>query len=272
MGMLTELHPLPAWIRYIKNRIERNKNFLVFFEGQTGSGKSYSSLSVAEMLDPRFNENNIVFTVKELMDLINGGTLKKGSVIIFEEAGVELFNKNWQSMVNKVMSFLVQTFRHRNYILIMNAPQFGFLDKGIRTMFHAVWKSKKIDFEKRKCHTKPLLIEYNAERDKFYKKFLIINDSKQRRRTMKIKNWKIPAPSEEMLEKYEAKKLDFTIKLNERISTEIQASQKKTEKKPRPLWRCKKCSKQWRPYNPVPDTCRRDGCQSDDFEKVKEEK
>ena len=73
------------WVTYIKQRITKNKNFLGFISGETGSGKSYSSLRIAEELDTDFNVDRCVFSGLELMDLINANGLKKGSVIVFEE-------------------------------------------------------------------------------------------------------------------------------------------------------------------------------------------
>ena len=106
------------WVRYIHQRIKQNKNFLGFISGPTGSGKSWSSISIAEQLDPTFTDERIVFSGIELMKLINSDKLKKGSVIVFEEAGIGMSNKNWQSTINKMLNFLIQTFRHRNFVLI----------------------------------------------------------------------------------------------------------------------------------------------------------
>jgi len=49
-----------AIIRYIRKRITQNKNFLALFTGPTGSGKSWTSLSIAEMLNEDFNISRLV--------------------------------------------------------------------------------------------------------------------------------------------------------------------------------------------------------------------
>ena len=72
------------WITYIRQRIRKNKNFLGFISGPTGSSKSYSSLRICEELDPEFNVDRVVFGGLELMNLINSGTLKTGSAVVFE--------------------------------------------------------------------------------------------------------------------------------------------------------------------------------------------
>ena len=50
----------PSWVTYIKQRIRLNKNFIGFMSGPTGSGKSYASLSICEMVDPNFSAEQIV--------------------------------------------------------------------------------------------------------------------------------------------------------------------------------------------------------------------
>ena len=50
---------------------KRNKNFVMLFVGQTGSGKSYSALRLAEMLDDTFDINRVKFKAKDFMNTIN---------------------------------------------------------------------------------------------------------------------------------------------------------------------------------------------------------
>ena len=83
MDLVVKQEQEASWIRYIKQRISRNKNFLGFLSGPTGSGKSWSSLSICGMVDDEFDISRIVFGGIELMDLINHGNLKKGSAICF---------------------------------------------------------------------------------------------------------------------------------------------------------------------------------------------
>lgn len=211
-------HKDPSWVRYAKQRISKNKNFLMFISGPTGSGKSYASLSIAAMMDPEFNMSRVVFSAKELMDLINSGTLHKGSVIVWEEAGVGLSNRNWFSVTNKVIGFLMQTFRHRCFILIMNAPYMDFADASLRKLFHAELQTISIDFKEKKVKLKPQLIQYNSRIRKFYYKYLRVLTAKG---AAPIKRWSIPKPEQELLQEYEKRKRAYTDGLNEEISTEI---------------------------------------------------
>jgi len=50
------------WVSYIKQRIRNNKNFIGIVSGSTGSGKSWSSLSIGEQADPKFDIDRVVFS------------------------------------------------------------------------------------------------------------------------------------------------------------------------------------------------------------------
>ena len=82
-----------SWVRYIRQRIKKNKNFLGVITGPTGSGKSYAGLTICKEVDPEFDETRVIFKAKDLMSLINSGELKAGSTILWDEAGVDLSNR-----------------------------------------------------------------------------------------------------------------------------------------------------------------------------------
>jgi len=63
--------------RYVKRRLyEYNKNWLAIICGETGSGKSYSALKIAETVDPTFSPERIVFSSEQFVRLL-GKKLKK---------------------------------------------------------------------------------------------------------------------------------------------------------------------------------------------------
>lgn len=216
------------WITYIKRRIKKNKNFLGFISGQTGSGKSYCSLRIAQDIDPDFSIDHVVFRSTELMDLINSGRLKSGAVIIFEEMGVDANNKNWQSTTNKMLNYLMQTFRHKNYIMIMNSPMMDFVDAGLRKLFHAELQTIGIDLSKNEVKLKPHLLQYNPRNKKWYYKRLKVTTNQGK---FPISVWRVGKPSKPLLKDYEAKKRVYTDALNKQISDELQQANKKGKPK-----------------------------------------
>lgn len=215
------------WIRYIKQRIEKNKNFLGFISGPTGSGKSWSNLSICESLDKEFNINRVVFSALELMNLVNSGKLKRGSAICFEEAGVVANNKNWASVTNKMLNYLVQTFRHRGFVLIMNSPYMDFVDSATRKLFHSELETVGIDFKTNECKLKPQIMQWNSRKQKMYYKWLRVITNEGR---VPIKRWRVPKPSQELINQYEEKKTEFTNRLNKQIYDELLREQEEKNK------------------------------------------
>lgn len=203
-----------SWVDYIKQRIANNKNWLCIFTGPTGSGKSWSALSLGEMLNPDFDICRLVFKGKKLMGLINSGAYnnKKGIVFIWDEAGVDLSNRNWQSITNKVINYLLQTFRHRNFILIFTAPYSDFIDVSTKKLFHAEFQTVSINKTKKTVNVKPKQIQYNSGKKKFYYHYLRIR--KKGKGMVKIRKWAIPKPPKKLIKEYETKKNSFTCTLN----------------------------------------------------------
>jgi len=216
------------WITYIKQRIKKNKSFLGFIGGATGSGKSYSNLRICEEADPEFNIDGVVFGGLELMDLINSGKLKRGSAICFEEVGVELNSRNWASVTNKMLNYLMQTFRHRGFILIMNSPYMDFVDSATKKLFHAEMLTVGIDFDKQEVLLKPQLLQYNSRLKKFYYKRLKVITPEGKK---PIDIWRVAMPSSELRQAYEKKKTEYTTRLNKKIYDELEAVENKGKQK-----------------------------------------
>ena len=95
--------------------IVNNKNVLGANLGATGSGKSYRDLRMAELwyqyhFKEQFPIENICFGVGSAMNLISKGKLRKGEILIFEEAGVNLGSLDFQQRISKMMNYVLQSF------------------------------------------------------------------------------------------------------------------------------------------------------------------
>ena len=101
----------PSWITWIKKRIKNNLNFLAIAEGPTGIGKSWSLLSIAYMIDKEFEPRQTAFGFKQVMEIINSEWFKqkKWKIIIFDEAQTDISNRQWQSLTNRLMNYLLFT-------------------------------------------------------------------------------------------------------------------------------------------------------------------
>ena len=206
---------------YILQRIQRNKNFITCITGQTGSGKSYSALKEGELLDTDFTIDNVCFTPKEFMNLVNGKTkkLKRGSCIVFDEVQVSMSALDFQSLQARLINSCLQTFRYMGFILIMTSPFFSFINKSARKLFHSRIETVSIDPNKKLCTLKPFLLQTNQESGSTYRKYLRIWTKETG--VVPYKRLKLGLPSEELRKAYEEKRQRFSNELNESISRDL---------------------------------------------------
>lgn len=228
--------PKDSWVRWILYRIRQNKNCLITVVGATGSGKTWSAMSICEKISERnkvpFGVDNIIFGLKELMSLINSGDLKKGSCIIFDEPQVSISAREFQSQANKVFNYLLTTFRNRNFILFFCTPYEDLLDKTARKLFHAKFLTISINRNTELTKLKPFVVEYNSKYQKFYEKYLRISFRKKgfnRNTVVPLRLWEVPKPSKELIKVYEHKKMVFTTKLNVSIEKRLEFYEKEND-------------------------------------------
>lgn len=218
---------------YILQRIRNNKNFLCCITGQTGSGKSYSALREGEVLDPDFDIRNVAFTPKQFMDLVNGKVkqLKKGSVLVYDEVQVTMSHLEYQSLQSRLINYVLQTFRYRNFILFMTSPHFKFINASARKLFHSRMETISIDYNKKLCKLKPFLLQINQKDGEVYAKFLRV--WKKGLGIVPHKVLRVSLPSQELIEAYEDKRRRFTDELNKGIEMDLERLDQR--QKPKPL-------------------------------------
>lgn len=231
-----------SWIRYLLGRINQNKNNLVCVVGKTGSGKTWSAVSVCEKISKQnkvpFTVDNIIFNLGDLMRFINSDKAVKGTSIIFDEPQVTISSRDFMSQANKVFNYLLTTFRHRNLNLFFCTPYEDLLDKTSRKLFHAKFETMSINHTAKTCRIKPKIMDYNSQKSKFYEKFLRVcwkPLGKAKYITSKLKFWDVSIPSKDLITKYEAKKLAFTTRLNKDILVKLEDYEEKQRPKKKKL-------------------------------------
>lgn len=219
-----------SFVRFIKKRIKNNLNFLSIATGPTGSGKSWSMLRLAYEIDPTFEAKQVAFSFKQVMRLLNDPEFmkKKWKIIIFDECQIDISNRSWQSLVNRLFNYLLSTFRHRNIILLFTTPYSDFIDLSSKKLLHCEFVCKGWNKKTKKSRLRPKLLQYNSRMKKFYEHSLHVIRGGE---VHKMENWEIDSPPEHIIGPYEASKLEFTDKLNERILKELENLDNE-EKKP----------------------------------------
>lgn len=210
-----------AWINYIKNRIKSNLNFIAIAEGSTGIGKSWAMLSVAYQIDPDFSIDQVAFSFKDVMKIIDEPKFLKKPfrVVLFDECQTDINNRAWQSLTNKLFLYLTSTFRHRNIILLMASPYSDFVDSASMKLIHCKFVVKGHSRQSKLTTIRPKLQQYNSSMKKFYNHSLMVSS---KRGVFKLTQWKVTIPPKHLITPYEAKKTAFTSALNEDILQQLE--------------------------------------------------
>ena len=206
----------------IRERLEQNKNALIAIIGETGSGKSYSALRLAELIDDDFNvAEKVCFRPVEFVKAVRNA--RKGAAIIFDEAGVGIPAREWWSIQNRLLDYVIQTFRFKNLCVIFTMPNLNFIDEHARLLFHYVLETQFIDYEAEQTVLKPFKIMPYSRTKKTYMVY-------PRLKNVVIRRLIVSKPSERIISDYEAKKEAY---LNELYNEITETLEPKTEKEVR---------------------------------------
>jgi len=184
---------------------------------KTGSGKSWAALSLAEevvkLSGGTFNIKNVAFKVDEFAKIYNDiKKTPKGSVVIFDEIGVNFNSRDAMGSANKMFGKLLQIIRHRQILVIFTTPDLSFIDSTGRKLLHWWFQTKKIDKQNKITHIKPHVIEIRQRTGEIYYVFPMFNGNQ-------YNDLRVSIPSKELREDYEKVAKEYKNKLA--ISTEI---------------------------------------------------
>ena len=191
-----------VWLlQWIRNRIKKNRNLIALFIGDTGSGKSMSAIRLAERVDPNFSVDRIVFTVQDFLALVNSG-LPAGSVIVFDDAGLGINARLWQEMSARVFGMLTQGFRYKQILTFITVPDETFIERQSRKLVHIRFEATDVQgLMKMK-----LLSRNTFDPEHPMAKFPRIHRGISE---ITVKLVKFHLPSDDLREKYEAKKKEY---------------------------------------------------------------
>lgn len=217
------------FIKWLDARFNENKNILGVELGATGSGKSYRDLRKMELwykykFKSKVPEENICFSVLEIMNLLNSGKLRKGELLMFEEAGVNLGSLDFQNKISKMMTYVLQSFRSMNIGILFNLPNLSMLNKQARLLLHYYGESMGIDYKNETNTCKFKVIQVNQVSGKPYPKYPVV---KQCGKYVKVKRFVFTMPSPYLTEIYERKKSQFLSGLTNQYVKDLNIIQEK---------------------------------------------
>jgi hypothetical protein len=204
----------------------KNKNALIVIVGQTGSAKSYSGLGflVPWYLYiygiPKPDEEiikHVKFRAVDFMKEMEQKDLPIGDGWMWDEAGVDAGNQDYQSLKNKVISWYAQTCRSQRQLVIFTLPAMSMLTSQVRKLLHFYFETNGIDYKNEISFIKPFQMQYNTRMDKiYYHKFSYTTKEEF---IEVIDEIGIPLIHESLKKLYEDKKEEFRVDLNKEIYT-----------------------------------------------------
>jgi len=242
--------PITKLIKQNVNQMSRN--YCILCVSAVGLGKTYSMIKLALNVDPTFNVKRIIFSIPELLEMVHEGKVEPGQAILFDEAGISASNReSYMNKFNKAMSFLLQTWRHRQIILFVTCPSIMFLDKGVRSMFDMIIEPKKIVKSRKVVQCAARLVQHNHQMGKTYYHNLKTTSGE-------VLKLEISKPPLRLTNSYEKKKTAFTTELYKEqmaMLTDTGTEEKKD------IRRCGECSSLMTQYRKTDNTmyCRQCG-------------
>lgn len=115
---------------------------LILFTGKPGFGKSWSAGRLCEAVDPDFTADNVVFTAEQFTRLIKSGKLKKGSAILFDEAGKDVGSRTFMRRDQIALMVFIQAMRKLRYMVCFTVPSSHMVDKQLRNLAHILCEAK----------------------------------------------------------------------------------------------------------------------------------
>lgn len=129
----------------LKFRIEHKYDNVIIVTGPERSGKSHTAIQVGAGLDRSFTADNIMFDVQGLKDKLLKLSIAPGSAVILDEAGREIYNRNWSKKEQKELVTLFQIFGKLGVTIILVMPRFSYLDSAIRNTRVQYWIDVKAE-------------------------------------------------------------------------------------------------------------------------------
>lgn len=201
----------------IKNRIAQNRNCNAAFVGDVGSGKSWAAVKLAKEIDPSFTIDRVAFSTLDWLEIIYEKKPPAGSVVIYDEAGAGVHNREWWKNNEFIKS--MQTNRYKNLIVFFTLPIFTFLDSQAQSLVHFLFEfpsNRIIVNGNNLCNYRQL--QTNPYSGKQYRKRLFSTHE------IKGRCW-IGKPDPKLIKDYEAKSIKFKDDLGAQLLKKARESQ-----------------------------------------------
>ncbi len=167
------------------------------------------------------------FTGKSFLKRMNNPALKKKELNLWDEMGTAASHKTHQSLQNRAISWLVQTFRNLEQLVIFTVPTLAYVDKSVRNLLHFQLETRNILQKDKICIIKPLELQYQIRMDKMYYHNLLYPSETEKGMMDEVDVVGIPLPPPEFVKAYEEMSWEFKSKLNKQIQEMLSKAEEK---------------------------------------------
>lgn len=197
--------PVEAVLRRVWDRLNRkNEHFVMATVGREGSGKSHTSMKIADVLDDGFTHEHVFFQAADFLELLRDRRHRPGAVYVLDEAGVSFGRRTWQDRAQVLANQALQLIRDHNVGLIFTLPRISELDTQTEGRLQAFYEiTKKNPGEWVEGKWKWIDPDRTGATGTIYKKYP--RDDRGNR----VTRLKFAPPREELVEPYEARKTAF---------------------------------------------------------------
>ncbi len=157
--------PMISYIQQ-QTRIE-NQCWNQVFAGTGGAGKSYAALEYCRLIDPDFSVDRIVWTEEDFLDLLDKD-FPPGSCLLWDEAGIGLDSRDFMTLINKILSYIITTIRYRRQVMVLTTPSMNWTDLKAREMLHGYCEMLK-KFHSNRSLGKFYILQTNYFQGKTYR-------------------------------------------------------------------------------------------------------
>jgi len=216
---------------------KRDLDALIAVTGRRGHCKSGFAQHFGLQMDwdvrkgkTRFSLDNIFFKAEDFLAAMQSNK-PKGTVFIWDEVGVENDSRSWYEQKNKMIKYVMETNRYKNYIVLVTLPVLTSMDISTQRLLSAYVEMRGKTGDGDSARGKWEFVETNPKTGKkYYKMPRFIRNG----RVYKMTEMVVPRPPKEFEGEYFKKKKYFTDNLYSFIEGEMKYMGRMLGKSKRP--------------------------------------
>tara|TARA_R100001530_G_scaffold112862_2_gene79841 strand:- start:2146 stop:3024 length:879 start_codon:yes stop_codon:yes gene_type:complete len=211
-------------LNHINTRYKKGLNSNIYIIGLSGSGKSSTSIRLAELLFKSRDEKPSITIVDSLLELLRAiRSSKNGDIVVIEEVSVLFPSRRAMAAENVSIAKVLDTCRKKELCLISNAPLWNSIDSHMRALGHILIETLRVNKTEKVVVSKFHRLQTNPLSSKTYRHTMQRDGRDVARMFTRM-------PSIERWRDYENQKDKFMDELYERLEGEQEFKNKKMER------------------------------------------